>query len=354
LSIHQALHGAAAQDWSPFVLVAALLLIGQIANEDGLFAWAGHLVASLARNGAILLTGTALMVSVVTTVLNLDTSVAFLTPVVVHAARARTRDEAPLLYGCVLLSNAASLLLPGSNLTNLMVLGHLHMSGGAFAARMGLPWAAAVVSTTVVVGVWGRKGLRTATRPAPAPPRPNLGVGAAAVGTAVVLVLVLRSPALPVAAVATTAVSIRWLQRRIDGGEVWAAMGVPVLSGLLLLAVALGTVGRLWAGPAQLLGHLDRWATAPVAAAAAVVVNNLPAASLLAARVPPHPFALLIGLDLGPNLFITGSLSWIIWLRAARRAGARPSLLTGTRVGVMAALASLATAMAAAALTSLR
>jgi arsenical pump membrane protein len=47
------------------------------------------------------------------------------------------------------------------------------------------------------------------------------------------------------------------------------------------------------------------------------LVNNLPAASLLAARTPPHPFALLVGLNLGPNLFVTGSLAWILWLRAA-------------------------------------
>ena len=70
--------------------------------------------------------------------LNLDTSVTFLTPVLVYAARSRGEGEAPLLYACLLLSNAGFLLLPGSNLTNLIVLGHLHLSGGAF-LRNGLP-----------------------------------------------------------------------------------------------------------------------------------------------------------------------------------------------------------------------
>ena len=59
-----------------------------------------------------------------------------------------------------------------------------------------------------------------------------------------------------------------------------------------------------------------------MAALTGVLVNNLPAASLLAARRPPHPFALLVGLNVGPNLFVTGSLAWILWLpRRGRPAG---------------------------------
>ena len=62
------------------------------------------------------------LVAVVTAVLNLDTAVVFLTPVLVHAARRRGLDERPFLYGAVFMANAASILLPGSNLTNLLVL----------------------------------------------------------------------------------------------------------------------------------------------------------------------------------------------------------------------------------------
>jgi arsenical pump membrane protein len=63
-----------------------------------------------------------------------------------------------------------------------------------------------------------------------------------------------------------------------------------------------------------------------VAAISSVLVNNLPAASLLAARRPAHQFSLLVGLNLGSNLFVTGSLAWILWLRAARSAGVQPSI----------------------------
>ena len=54
------------------------------------------------------------------------------------------------------------------------------------------------------------------------------------------------------------------------------------------------------AGAATLLSHLDAWGTAAIAAVCSVLVNNLPAASLLTARTAPHPYSLLIGLNLGP------------------------------------------------------
>ncbi len=101
-------------------------------------------------------------------------------------------------------------------------------------------------------------------------------------------------------------------------------MGLPVLVGLFGVATALGTLGRAWSGPATLLAHLDSVGTAVVAAGTSVLVNNLPAASILAARVPPHPFALLVGLDIGPNLIVSGSLAWILWWRAARASGSEP------------------------------
>ncbi len=122
-------------------------------------------------------------------------------------------------------------------------------------------------------------------------------------------------------------------------------LGLPVLVGLFGVAVALGTLGRAWSGPAHLLMHLDSWGTAVVGAFASVVVNNLPAASLLAARVPPRPFALLVGLNIGPNLFVTGSLAWLLWVRAAKSAGARPSIAKASLLGVVAVPLSMAAAL---------
>jgi len=88
---------AAAQDWPPFVLVAGLLLVGLVADEDRLFSAGGHGLARLAPNGLILYAGAVVLIVSVTTVLNLDTSVAFLTPILVYTARHRGEGEAPLL-----------------------------------------------------------------------------------------------------------------------------------------------------------------------------------------------------------------------------------------------------------------
>ena len=345
---------AAGQDWPPFVLVAGLLLIGLVADADGLFAAAGARLARTARSGRLLFAGAALLVSVVTATLNLDTSVAFLTPVLVHTARSRSEDEAPMLYGCLLLSNAGSLLLPGSNLTNLIVLGHLHLTGGQFAARMWLPWLGAVLVTAVVVAVAERRSLTPADADTEPVPRPVLGVGLAAVVAATILVILIRSAALPVFAVGAAAAGARLARghRDISLERIWRVLDLPVLIGLFGVAVALGTLGRAWSGPAVLLSHLSGWATAALAAAATVVVNNLPAASMLAARAPSHPFQLLVGLNLGPNLCVTGSLAWLLWLRSARAAGAQPSLSRASRLGVIVVPLSMAVALAALAVTA--
>ncbi len=343
---------AAAQDWSPFVLVAGLLLIGLVADEDGLFAAAGARLATATHSGWLLFAGSVLLVSVVTATLNLDTSVAFLTPVLVHTARSRGEGEPAFLYGCLLLSNAGSLLLPGSNLTNLIVLGHLKLTGAEFAARMWLPWLGAVLVTGAVVAVGERRSLRPVAAEPGQLSRPVLGVGLAAIVAATVLVIVSRSAALPVFAVGVLATGVRMGRGgRVTSGRIWRVLGVPVLAGLFGAAVALGTLGRAWSGPAELLSHLSGWATAAFAAAATAAVNNLPAASMLAARTPSHPLELLIGLNLGPNLCVTGSLAWLLWLRSARDAGARPSLARASRLGGLAVPLSIAVAVAALAVT---
>jgi arsenical pump membrane protein len=351
---HADARSAAAQNWPPFVLVVGLLLIGLVADDDGLFAAAGHRLARSLRNGVVLYVGAVLTIAIVTALLNLDTSVAFLTPVLIYTARTRGEGEAPLLYGCLLLSNAGSLFLPGSNLTNLIVLGHLHLTGREFFGHTWLAAVVALVTTAVAIAVLERRSLRPTAATVAGRQRPIVGVGLVAVGAATVLVVTLRNPAPFVAMVGVVAVGIRLAQHRDRLTHVVSVLGIPILLGLFGFAVALGALGRAWSGPQRLLSHLDQWGTAAVGAFASVLVNNLPAASLFAARPPPHPFALLIGLNLGPNLFVTGSLAWILWLRSARAAGARPSIAKAARFGAVVVPISLVAAVAALTLTGTR
>jgi arsenical pump membrane protein len=290
--------------------------------------------------------GVFVLIVLVTALLNLDTSFAFLTPVFVYTARSRGEGEAPLLYACILLSNAGSLILPGSNLTNLIVLGHVHMSGGEFFRRMAPAGVASVLVTAVVIAVCHHRELRADATPDDALERPRLGVGLVAILAATVLVVVLPNAALPVLAVGLIAVALRlrpWSRAATGARDV---LGLPVLVGLFGIAVGLGALGRAWSGPASLLTHLGPWATAGVAAGSTVLVNNLPAASLLSARSLTHPFSLLVGLNIGPNLFVTGSLAWVLWWRSARTTDAHPSLMAAGRLGLISAPLAIAAAMA--------
>jgi len=317
-----AITGAVSQAWPPFVLVAGLLLIGAVCEADGLFAAVGARVERVPGGPVVLLSALLGLEALVTALLNLDTAAVFVTPIVLHAAGRRRCDERPFLYGALFMANGASLLLPGSNLTNLIVLAHEPLSGADVARRMVLPWLVVVGLTIAFLAITFRLQ-HEGGGAEPAPPL-HLGLGALATGAATGLILALHNPALPVLGVGLAAVAIRRLRPRI---------GVPVLASLFLVAVSLGTLARRWHGPASLLRHLDAPATAAVAAVASIAVNNLPAASLLSAVRPPHPLELLVGLDLGPNLAFTGSLSTYLWYRAARAAGAQPSLAVSSLLG---------------------
>jgi arsenical pump membrane protein len=213
---------------------------------------------------------------------------------------------------------------------------------------MVLPWLASVAITATVIAVVERRRLAESGRNAvtTADRRVSSALGPLAVAVVTVLVLVLRSPALPVAGVGLVVVTARLVAGRQDLGRVRRVVGAPVLIGLFGVATALGTLGRAWSGPAHLLGHLDTVGTAVVAALASVVVNNLPAAALLAAKVPPHPFALLVGLDLGPNLFVTGSLAWILWWRTSKASGVTPPVTRTVVLGLITVPLAMAAALA--------
>jgi arsenical pump membrane protein len=230
------------------------------------------------------------------------------------------------------MANSASLLLPGANLTNLIVLAHEHASGTTFAARLAPAWGVSIAITIVFVALVFRHDLaRPAARvPERVPFRPR--VGALAIAVAAVLVLVLARPALPVLGLGL----VTALVGRLGVRPAVEAANPLLLAALLAVAVGLGALARA-TSIGHALAHTSRWATAWIAAGTAVAINNLPAAVLLSARLPAHPRALLLGLDLGPNLAVTGSLSAILWLQVARRNGARPSIVRYSLCGLVLA-----------------
>ena len=334
---------AVQQAWPPFAVVTGLLLIGQVAANDNVFAAAGSRIAAIRGGRPVLLAASLGLVAIVTAVLNLDTAVVFLTPVLIQAARSRGLSEGAFVYGTVLMSNSASLLLPGSNLTNLLVLDGARVSGLDFARTMFAPWLVSVIVTWLVLWIVQRRQ--------PTPGSTDTGAslpltgrsGVFAVVGAAVLLLILPDPAVPMLLLGTGVTAWQRLTGRHGTASLLHATPIALV-GLFVLAACLGTLSRLWAAPAMLITTAGRPEATLLGALGAITINNLPAASLLSSHALAHPFFLLLGLNLGPNLAITGSLSAILWLRVARQEHADASMWTYTLLGLVVMPLSLAAA----------
>jgi arsenical pump membrane protein len=331
--------------WQPFLLITGLLLIGHVAAREGLFESVGHLVARTPGNDVALFVVTMLAVAVVTAVLNLDTSVVFMTPVALHAARARGGDETAFAFGTILMSNAASLLLLGSNLTNMLVFASHPVHGAIFAAHMVLAWTASVTLTIVMVIGWRRRQLLRPSAASTERVTWHIGPGTVAVAAAVALMLLTSQPALIVFIIAA-ALEMKDLvgRRRVKWREVLDVASPYVVGPLFVVAVLVGWLGRNWRALGDLIAHSNSLTTAAVAAAVSLVINNLPAASLFAGQPIAHPYALLVGLNLGPNAFVTGAMSTMLWFRLVRAQGLSPTVTRFAMVGVPVTVVTLCAA----------
>ena len=331
------LWAAIQQTWEPFVLVVGLLLIGHVASKDGLFEVAGSRLSRLGGGTVVLFVAMMVLAALVTATLNLDTSVVFLTPVLLQTARHRKADEHAFLYGSIFMANAASLLLLGSNLTNVLVFSRSDVRGATFARTMLVPWLVSITLTTLVVLVWRWRALSSEPNEEPQEVQDfTFGPGLVGVVAAVALMLAFSRPAIPVLGVAIIVAAIDVVVRhRFSLTSLVRSANLPMVVGLFVLATAVSVASRFWHIAQHLIGTAGSWQTAGVAALSSNVINNLPAAALLSAKFPHHPYSLLFGLNLGPNLTVVGALSSILWLQVARREGATPSAWTFTKVGVV-------------------
>jgi arsenical pump membrane protein len=211
---------------------------------------------------------------------------------------------------------------------------------------MALPWVATFVVTISGVALAFRG--RTERPPAEGSAVRARLLSVLSIGLAAVLVVALPDPAVPVLAVGLLAGATRLAQRRIRPERIARAVDVASLAAVFLVATALGTLARAWTFPDHVMRTAASAQTAALGAVASVLVNNLPAAVLLGSGAPAHPRSLLFGLNIGPNLAVTGSLSALVWWQAARSVGARPSARRYSAVGVVLAPAAIAAALAAA------
>jgi arsenical pump membrane protein len=346
--------------------LAAVLVLAHLADAEGVFAWAGSLLRRNRRGSGsderagVRLFGRVFGIAAVTTaVLSLDATVVLLTPVVVRTARRMRLAVAPAAFVCAHLANSASLLLPVSNLTNLLAYGAADLSFLQFAALMALPWL--VVLAVEYAGLrWVfRPDVAAAGEPDDEPPTDTpapryalvvlaltlAGFAAAApLGIEPVWVAVAGVVVLGARSIATRHTTATTLVRAATPlfclfvlalGIVVAAVGAHGLGGVLTEVVT-----SLGPGLPGLL------AIAGLAAVLANVVNNLPATLLLLAALGPTPtpatvLAMLIGVGVGPNLTYVGSLATLLWRRVMAAEGAPPSLGRFTVAGVVTTPAAL-------------
>lgn len=329
------------------VFLGAVLVLAAACDRDGLFRALGERLARRSTSASALLGGVFALAAVTTAVLSLDTTVVLLTPVVAAAA-ARARVPArPHLFAAGHLANTASLLMPVSNLTNLLAVAVVPISFTRFTALMAGPWLVAVAAELVVFRWWFRSDLRVppAGTPHPVPELPwfALGVVAATLAGFVVTSFAGVSPAWS-AAVGAAVASGRQLLRRTVRPRAVVASTAPAF---LVFVLALGVVVRAVSdhGLASGVRHvLPAGASLPallgVAVVAAVlsnVVNNLPAALLLAPVLAPAGaapvLAMLVGVNVGPNLTYVGSLATLLWRRVIRGEADQPTLREFTLLG---------------------
>ena len=340
-----------------YLFLAGMMLLAELARAEGLFDWVAALAVRWAQGAPSRLFRLVYLVGiVVTALLSNDATAVVLTPAV-HAAATKARtDPLPYLLICAFIANAASFLLPISNPANLVVFASQLPPLPVWLVNFLGPSLIAIAVTFFVLRATQRRALSEAF--ASTVPMPPLTRGArlAALGillTAVVLLwasaagLELGLPTFVAGGVTTALVLIldRHSPWPIVKGVSWGV--IPLVAGLFVLVAGLSRTGLL-ATLGQALQQLTLHSASAAALAAGAgtavasnVMNNLPVALIagsigMGAQVSPQlKDAMLVGVDLGPNLSVTGSLATILWLIALRREKVRLSGLTFLRLGLL-------------------
>ncbi|GLW35981.1 ArsB/NhaD family transporter [Actinoplanes regularis] len=336
--------------------LAVVLVLAHLADEHGVFRYAAAVAAraGAGRPGRLLVAVFA-VASAVTAVLSLDATVVLLTPVVFAAASRVGARARPHVYACTHLANSASLLLPVSNLTNLLAFAATGVGFAAFAGLMALPWLAVIAVEYLVFRLFFATDLAVAAEPAPVEPVPAPRYALVVLAVTVAGFAAAEPVGVHPAWIAAAGAVLLALPRlRRTPGRAAARMlreANPAFCAFVFaLAVVVLAVRRH--GLDQIVTVLapDRatfaglLAAAGLAAILANLINNLPATLVLVPAVGHHPglvFAVLIGVNVGPNLTFFGSLATLLWRQILHRRDAAPDTAEFLRLGVATVPASL-------------
>ncbi len=341
LPIRDALSGMA-KGIDVYLFLIGMMLIAELGQREGLFDYLAAFAVEHARGSAqrlfLLVYGVGILVTVF---LSNDATAIVLTPAVYAATRAAGASPLPYLFVCAFIANAASFVLPISNPANLVVLGARMPHLAEWLRQFTAPSIAAILLTYVALRITQRRALNEEQIEASVPtPHLSRGGKLAAIGIAAIGVVLVAASSLDIqlglptficGTVAT--VAVLWLSRQspwpVLEGISWSV--IPLVAGLFVMVEALARTGAIANLNTLLHEAMARspwgalWVVGLTTAIADNLANNLPV-GLVAGSVatsdhlPPRVVgAMLIGVDLGPNLSVTGSLATILWLVALRR-----------------------------------
>ncbi len=347
---------------SVLIFLVAITIVAELADAAGVFHAAAGLAARLGRGHVWLLwLATAAVACVSTIFLSLDTTAVLLTPVVVTMALRLGIPALPFAMTTVWLANTASLLLPVSNLTNLLALPSFRAMGLDYHDVIGWTWrpslVAIAVTLMVLAAMFGRslRGRYTVPVTAPAGDRVALRIAAA---TCVALAAALASGVevvYPAVGAALFLLVVAWVRHREHVRFDLVPWRTVAFAAALFALV--GLAGRL--GLTRLLTDLLPDGSTPAAlfglgfssALGSNAVDNLPAFFALlpvANDAPARLVAVLIGTNVAPIVTLWASLANILWRQRCARAG-----LEVSRLGFAARGAVLAPIVTAACLAAL-
>jgi arsenical pump membrane protein len=357
VSVPEALTGIA-KGTDVYLFLFGMMLLAEVARAEGLFDWLAAVATSRANGSADRLFFLTYGVGIVVTVfLSNDATAVVLTPAVAAAVKAaKTKDPLPYLLICAFIANAASFVLPISNPANLVIYGNRMPPLLAWLPAYLLPSVVSIVATCLLLRWTQRAALDGEV--ARDVPRPALSTGGktAAAGIAATAIVLIASSAfdiplgLPTAIAGTIIAAIVLIRARTWPWAVvkdisWGVL--PLVAGLFVLVEALDKAGLISAIGAYLHDGAQRTAIWPAwtagigVALASNLINNLPAGliagtAVQAAHVSDQVTrAILIGVDLGPNLSVTGSLATILWLAALRREGHAVGFGAFLKIGIV-------------------
>jgi arsenical pump membrane protein len=350
-----------------YLFLAGMMLLAELARQQGVFDWLAALAAKQARGSADRLFALVFGVGTsVTVFLSNDATAVVLTPAVYAAAKTAKAEPMPYLFACAFIANAASFVLPISNPANLVVFGNHMPPLLSWLAQFAVPSVLSIGMTYVVLRLTQRASLREPiAQQITVPPLSRAG-RLTAYGIGVAAVILLSASALdfrlglPTFLTGTLTACVVLIDQRRAPWDVlkhisWSVL--PLVAGLFVMVEGLARtgvieqLGRILQADARSSTAATSWIAGAIVAVACNLMNNLPvgliAGSAVAAAALPTQIAaaLLIGVDLGPNLSITGSLATILWLVAVRREGQEVSTWQFLRLGVVVTAPALLSAL---------